>query len=180
MKINNEWQVTNNQQEVVSLFEKFIAQLANKLPTKVKPFFMSLILGALLAISRRRTVTQWLRAAQISDDYRQAFYHMPNIGRKGDELFNATAEIVLEQLGPVIIASSKIRIVLDDLTAKRYGRKIEGAVWHHNPTPGRTDAKTCFGHSWVVAVGQTGVAIAGVERSTEPSAEVCDGDEHET
>ena len=38
MKINNEWQVTNNQQEVVSLFEKFIAQLANKLPTKVKPF----------------------------------------------------------------------------------------------------------------------------------------------
>ena len=71
MKINNEWQVKNNQQESVSLFEKFIAQLANKLPTKVKPFFMSLILGALLAIARR-TVTQWLRAAQISDDYRQA------------------------------------------------------------------------------------------------------------
>ena len=152
MKINNEWQVTNNQQEVVSLFEKFIAQLANKLPTKVKPFFMSLILGALLAIARRRTVTQWLRAAQISDDYRQAFYHIPNIGRKGDELFNATVEIVLEQLGPVIIASSKIRIVLDDSPTKRYGRKIEGAGWHHNPTPGRTDAKTCFGHSWVVAV----------------------------
>jgi len=72
MKINNEWQVTNNQQEVVSLFEKFIAQLANKLPTKTKPFFMSLIPGALLAIAWRRTVTQWLRAAQINDDYRQA------------------------------------------------------------------------------------------------------------
>jgi len=78
MKINNEWQVKNNPQESVSLFEKFIAQLANTLPTKVKPFFMSLILGALLAIARRRTVTQWLRAAQISDDDRQAPCFMNN------------------------------------------------------------------------------------------------------
>ena len=50
------------------------------------------------------------------------------------------------------MASSKIRLVLDDSPTKRYGRKIEGAGYHHNPTPGRTNAKTCFGHSWVVAV----------------------------
>ena len=50
------------------------------------------------------------------------------------------------------MASSKIRIVLDDSPTKRYGKKIEGAGYHHNPTPGRTNAKTCFGHSWVVAV----------------------------
>jgi hypothetical protein len=44
-----------------------------------------------------------------------------------------------------------IRIVLDDTPTKRYGPKIEGAGHHHNPTPGKTDAKLCFGHSWVVA-----------------------------
>jgi hypothetical protein len=41
-------------------------------------------------------------------------------------------------------------IVLDDTPTKRYGKKVEGAGYHHNPTPGKTDAKLCFGHSWVV------------------------------
>jgi hypothetical protein len=61
-------------------------------------------------------------------------------------------EIILEQLKPVIATEATIRMVLDDLPTKRYGRKIEGAGYHHNPTPGRTNAKICFGHSWVVAV----------------------------
>jgi len=74
--------IKKSQQDAVSLFEIFIEQLAKVLPTKTKPFFISLIFGALLAIARRRTVTQWLRAAQISDDYRQVFYHIPNIGCK--------------------------------------------------------------------------------------------------
>ena len=48
---------------------------------------ISLLLGALLAVARRRTVThQWLWAAQISDNFREAFYHIPNIGRKGVEV----------------------------------------------------------------------------------------------
>ena len=135
--------IKKSQQDAVSLFEKFVGQLAAMLPTKTKPFFMSLILGALLAIARRRTVTQWLRAAQISDDYRLAFYHMPTIGCNGDEIFNALHKIVLERLGPVIATASKIRFVLDDSPTKRYGRKIEGAGYHHNPTPGRTNAKSC-------------------------------------
>ena len=63
--------IKKNQQESVSLFEKFTGQLAAVLPKQTQPFFISLLLGALLAIARRRTVTQWLRAAQISDDYRQ-------------------------------------------------------------------------------------------------------------
>ena len=134
--------IKKSQQEAVSLFEKFIGQLATMLPNKTQPFFISLICGALLAIARRRTVTQWLRAAQISDDFRQAFYHMPTIGCNGDEIFNALHKIVLEQLGPVITTASVIRLVLDDSPTKRYGRKIEGAGYHHNPTPGRTNAKS--------------------------------------
>jgi hypothetical protein len=41
-------------------------------------------------------------------------------------------------------------LVLDDTPTKRYGRKIEGAGYHYNPTPGKTNATRCFGHSWVV------------------------------
>jgi len=144
--------IKKSQQESVSLFEKFAERLAMMLPKKTQPFFISLLLGALLAIARRRTVTQWLMAAQNSDDFRQAFYHMPNIGCKGVEIFDAMTKIIIEQLGPVIATAATIRLVLDDSPTKRYGRKIEGAGYHHNPTPGRTNAKICFGHSWVVAV----------------------------
>jgi len=144
--------ITKGQQEAVSQFETFAEQLAMLLPRRTQPFFLSLLLGALLAITRRRTVTQWLKAAQISDDFRQAFYHIPHIGRKGPEIFDKILELLLKQLRPVLMASSKIRLVLDDSPTKRYGKKIEGAGYHHNPTPGRTNAKTCFGHSWVVAV----------------------------
>jgi len=56
------------------------------LPRRTQPFFLSLLLGALLAIARRRTVTQWLKAAQIRDDFRQVFYHIHHIGRKGPEI----------------------------------------------------------------------------------------------
>ena len=51
---------------------------------------------------------------------------MPNIGCNGGELFDATHEIIIEQLKPVIDTAATIRIVLDDSPTKRYGRKIEG------------------------------------------------------
>jgi SRSO17 transposase len=144
--------IKHKQHQAVNRFESFAQRLAKVLPMKTQPFFLSLLLGALLAIARRRTVTQWLKAAQISDDFRQAFYHIPHVGRKGREIFDELLKLILEQLGPILMASSKIRLVLDDSPTKRYGKKIEGAGYHHNPTPGRTDAEICFGHSWVVAV----------------------------
>ena len=106
--------ITKAQKESVSLFESFAEKLASRVPKKTKPFFLALILGALLAIAKRRTVTQWFKATQISDDFRQAFYHIPNIGRKGENLFDEMLLLILQQLGPVITASSKIRLVLDD------------------------------------------------------------------
>jgi hypothetical protein len=144
---------TKKQKNVsVTIFQAIADRLAAKLPRKTKPFFLSLLLGALLAVARRRTVTTWLQAAQISDDFRQAFYHIPNIGRKSKILFDDIFDQILEKLGPALAMATFIRIVLDDSPTKRYGKKIEGAGYHHNPTPGRTNAKHCFGHSWVVAV----------------------------
>ena len=62
------------QQAAVSLFEKFAGLLVAKLPKKTQPFFLSLLLGALLAIARRRTVTRWSKAAQICDKYRDKYF----------------------------------------------------------------------------------------------------------
>ena len=51
-------------------------------------------------------------------------------------IFDAMIKIILEQLAPVIVTAAKIRLVLDDSPTKRYSRKVEGAGYHHNPTPG--------------------------------------------
>lgn len=137
--------------ESLRRFQQWVEQLAAMLRTKAKPFFIALMAGVLMSVARRRTVTQWIAAAGLNDHFRHVFYHMPGIGRKGEALFATSLEQILERLGPVISGAKTIRIVIDDSPTKRYGRKVEGAGWHHNPTPGRTDATTCFGHSWVVA-----------------------------
>ena len=65
--------IKNKQSECVSLFQLFVEKIAEKLRTKAKPFFLSLVLGVLLSVARRRTVTQWIKAAKLSDDFRQIF-----------------------------------------------------------------------------------------------------------
>jgi hypothetical protein len=76
---------------------------------------------------------------------------MSNIGRNMPALFDEMLNIILTQLADVIATASSIRIVLDDTPTKRYGRKIEGAGYHYNPIPGKTNATKCYGHRWVVA-----------------------------
>ena len=134
----------------IVIFEDIAARLSAKLKTPIRTFFLPLFLGALLAIAQRRTVTKWLRAAGLSEDFRKIFYHMRGIGRKHQDLFDEMLGIILEQLGDVLETAPSIRLVLDDTPTKRYGGKVEGAGHHHNPTPGKTDATFCFGHSWVV------------------------------
>jgi hypothetical protein len=143
--------IQQGQLSSVTLFQNIAEQLAKRLKPKTKSYFLPLILGVLFAFTRRRTVTTWIQAAQLSDDFRQVFYHMPNIGRKSQELFDEMLKIILTQLAVVILSATTIRLVFDDTPTKRYGRKIEGAGYHYNPTPGKTDATRCFGHSWVVA-----------------------------
>ena len=119
-------------QASVHLFQNIAQRLAEKLPTKTRSYFLSFITGILFAIARRRTVTPWLQAAQMSDDYQRAFYHMPHIGRKCPVLFENMLDILLEELSTVIDTAAYIRITLDDSPTKRYGKKVEGAGYHHN------------------------------------------------
>ena len=76
------------QQHALEIFQTLAKRLNARLKTQIKTFFISLIVGALFAIARRRTVTTWLRAAGFSDDLRNIFYHMSGIGRKSQELFD--------------------------------------------------------------------------------------------
>jgi len=103
-----------------------------------------LLVGILLA-SGRRTVTTWLRAAGVSDDYQDYYYFLAAVGRKSESIATQLAGLVLRTL-PL---PDRVLLVVDDSPTKRYGPKVEGADVHHNPTPGPADQPYLYGHIWV-------------------------------
>jgi hypothetical protein len=103
-----------------------------------------LLVGILFARGRR-TVTTWLRAAGVSDDYQDYYYFLSALGRKTKSVATALLLLVLRTL-PL---ADRILAVIDDTPTKRYGPHVEGADIHHNPTPGPADQKYLYGHIWV-------------------------------
>ena len=103
-----------------------------------------LLVGILFA-QGRRTVTTWLRAAGVSDDFQDYFYFLAALGRKTKSVATQLLVLVLQTL-PL---PERLLAVIDDTPTKRYGPKVEGAGIHHNPTPGPADQKYLYGHIWV-------------------------------
>ena len=103
-----------------------------------------LMVGILFA-SGRRTVTTWLRAAGVSDDYQDYYYFLARVGRKSESIATQLVALLLCNL-PL---AERVLLVIDDSPTKRYGPKVEGADVHHNPTPGPAGQPFLYGHVWV-------------------------------
>ena len=103
-----------------------------------------LVVGILFA-QGRRTVTTWLRAAGVSDDYQDYYYFLAALGRKSESVATQLVALLLRTL-PL---PKRLLLVIDDSPTKRYGPKVEGADVHHNPTPGPADQPFLYGHVWV-------------------------------
>jgi hypothetical protein len=103
-----------------------------------------LLVGILFA-QGRRTVTSWLRAAGISDDFQDYYYFLAPLGRKTKSVATQLLALLLQTL-PL---PDRLLAVIDDSPTKRYGPEVEGADIHHNPTPGPADQTYLYGHIWV-------------------------------
>lgn len=106
---------------------------------------LPIVLAGLLLARGRRTVTSWLRAQAISDDFDDYYYFLATLGRKIEPLATRLFQRALLKL-PV---GERIVLALDDTPTRRYGPKVEGAGIHHNPTSGPDDHKFIYGHIWV-------------------------------
>ena len=109
---------------------------------------LPVLLAGMLFASGRRTVTTWLRAAGVSDDFQDFYYFLTCVGRKSKSIATQLVTLLLWTL-PL---SSRVLLVIDDSPTKRYGPKVEGADVHHNPTPGPADQPFLYGHIWVTTV----------------------------
>jgi DDE superfamily endonuclease len=125
---------------VNSWIERMTSVLDPRLSWRLVP----LLSGLLFAIGRR-TVSSWLRAGGLSNQYQDYYYFVSAIGHK----VKALAAVVLRIAVQVIVPSGRILLAIDDTPTKRYGPKVEGAGIHHNPTPGPAGADFLYGHVWV-------------------------------
>ncbi len=106
---------------------------------------LPLLMSGILFAQGRRTVTTWLRAAGVSDDFQDYYYFLAAIGRKSESVASRLLALTLI----VLPLPKRLLAVIDDSPTKRYGPKVEGADIHHNPTPGPADSAYLYGHIWV-------------------------------
>ena len=119
-----------------SLAAPLHARLAWRLPV--------VVLGILLG-SGRRTATRWWIAAGVGQGFRSYYYFLDSIGRKTRPIAAALLKIVSDR----IAVSDRLVFAFDDTPTKRYGPKVQGAGFHHDPTPGPDGSKFLYGHCWV-------------------------------
>jgi DDE superfamily endonuclease len=120
--------------------------LGSVLDPRSGPRLAWLLVGAILARGRR-TVTSWIRAAGLSDEYRPCYTTVSAAGRRADSI---AARLVHGVVKPLVAGAVRLTFALDDTPTERYGRCVQGAGVHHNPTPGPAGSPFVYGHVWVV------------------------------
>jgi DDE superfamily endonuclease len=120
--------------------------LSSVLDPRSGPRLARLLFGAILARGRR-TVTSWIRAVGLSGEYRPCYTTVAAVGTRTDLM---AAHLVREVVKPLVADADRLTFALDDTPTERYGRKVQGAGVHHNPTPGPAGGPFVYGHVWVV------------------------------
>ena len=110
-------------------------------------FRLAILCSGMLLADDRRTVSSWLVAAGVLDDWDRFYDCLVSIGR----VTGRVARMLLIMLVKKLRSGKGGRIVLgiDDSPTKRYGKHVEGAGVHHNPTPGTVGSEWLYGHNWV-------------------------------
>ena len=124
----------------------WFSRLASALDPRSGPRLAWLLVGAILARGRR-AVTSWVRAAGLSDEYRPCYTTVAAAGNRADAV---AARLVHEVVKPLVAAAGRLTFAIDDTPTERYGRRVQGAGVHHNPTPGPAGSPFVYGHVWVV------------------------------
>src|SRR5579883_251951 len=120
--------------------------LGSVLDPRSGPRLAWLLVGAILARGRR-TVTSWIRAAGLSSEYRPCYTTVAAAGRRADSV---AARLVHGVVKPLVAGAARLTFALADTPTERYGRYVQGAGVHHNPTPGPAGSPFVYGHVWVV------------------------------
>lgn len=125
-------------------WDQWVNELAEALHARNRWRLLLLIMGIVFA-KGRRTVSSWLRAVGISDDFADYYYFLQPVGRRVGRIADRLLGLLLQQ----IATGERVLFAIDDSPTKRFGPHVQGAGIHHNPTPGPVDQAYLYGHIWV-------------------------------
>lgn len=131
---------------LVGMVAELAASMGRLLDVRIA-FRLPIILAGAMLASGRRTAASWLRAAGVHDDWDRYYECLQSIGRNIASLMLPLAIIIVKRFDPG--EGGYWKIAIDDSSTKRYGRHVEAANVHHNPTPGPADGPWLYGHNWV-------------------------------
>ncbi|QJW98427.1 IS701 family transposase [Frigoriglobus tundricola] len=106
----------------------------------------ALYLGLILA-GGRKTLSRWIRAAGLSNQYRRCYATAAAVGRRTE---GVATRLLVQVVKPLVGGAPRLVLALDDTPTERHGPKVQGAGVHHNPTPGPAGSPFVYGHVWVV------------------------------
>src|SRR5437763_4190302 len=89
---------------------QWFSRLASALDRRSAPRLALLFLGALLARGRR-TVTSWIKAAGLSDQFRPCYTAIAAAGKKGETI---AAFLLLAVVKPLVSGAARLTLALDD------------------------------------------------------------------
>jgi len=110
-------------------------------------FRLAIIVAGMLLGDGRRTASVWFVAAGVQDDWDRFYDCLNSVGRTSAKLATAVLGLVVRKFAPGF--GDRILLAMDDSPTSRYGKHVEGAGVHHNPTPGPADGEWLYGHNWV-------------------------------
>ncbi len=102
-------------------------------------FRLAIIVAGMLQADDRRTASSWFAAAGVQDDWDRFYDCLISVGRTSGKLATAVLGLVVQKFAPGL--GERILLGMDDSPRPRYGRHVEGAGVHHNPTPGPADGE---------------------------------------
>lgn len=110
-------------------------------------FRLPIVIAGIMLAGGRRTAASWLRAAGVKDDWDRFYDLLASVGRDATSLMSPLARLIFKKFDPG--SDGYWTLAVDDSPTKRYGRHVEAANIHHNPTPGPGDGDWLYGHNWV-------------------------------
>jgi hypothetical protein len=131
---------------LVGLIAALAAKMAALLDRR-NGFRLPIILAGAMLAGSRRTASRWFEAAGVADDWDRFYDLLVAVGKNASPLMVPLLSHLVQKLDPG--PEGHWTIAIDDSPTKRFGRHVEAANTHHNPTPGPADGPWLYGHNWV-------------------------------
>jgi len=110
-------------------------------------FRLPIVVAGMLLARGRRTASRWFQGAGVKDDWDRFYELLASLGRRTSALMLPLVVRIVRCFDPG--PDGRWKLALDDSPTQRYGRHVEGANVHHNPTPGPAHQTWLYGHNWV-------------------------------